>query len=146
MSTERRYIHPAWSEDTLGAFHQRQRVRGKKGGRPPTMVGYSRAGVAAEAGVLVTSLSETIRLGRVDERSPYQVVGYIANRKRKRLRREFGVDVENLQRALLVLEALSLERQGKPELARELARQVGAGDLDEEDDDDEDDEDDDVQL
>lgn len=105
--TERRHITPAWPEDRLPPGSE-----DAKPGRPCSMVGYSRAGIAAEAGVAIKNLSEAVRLGRVDDSSLYQVVAYIAHRHRVRLRDEFGVDTKALEHGLAVLEAISSERLG----------------------------------
>lgn len=96
-------------------------------GRPCSMVGYSRAGVAAEAGVSPKGLGEAIRTRRLDESSPYQVVGYIAHRRRVRLRDEFGVDVQALEHGLAALEAISRERLGDPEMVSQLRERVSSG-------------------
>jgi hypothetical protein len=100
--TEKRSVKPCWPEDRLD--------RGQSG-RPPSMAGYSRAGIAAEAGVNVESVTKAVREGRLDDASPYATVRYIARSRASSLR-DAGVDVDAGLALLDALEERSKARTG----------------------------------
>jgi hypothetical protein len=79
------------------------------------MAGYSRAGVAAEAGVEVESVTKAVREDRLDFTSPYDVVRYIAKANARELREKDGVDVEA---GLELLDALAQRSKVRTKVAR----------------------------
>jgi hypothetical protein len=102
-TTEKRTVTPCWPEDKL---EQGQ------AGRPPSMSGFSRAGIAAEAGVNVESVTKAVRETRLDDGSPYAVVRYIARARAVSLR-EQGIDVDAGLALLDALEERSRVRTGR---------------------------------
>lgn len=72
---------------------------------------YTRAGIAAEAGVEAASLRKAASEGRLDDSTPYSAIAYIARRRRADLAAR-GVDVEAGLAMLDELGKLSRERVG----------------------------------
>lgn len=105
--TQRRTVAPCWPEDRL-------EQGGAGRGRPTTAHGYSRAGIAAEAGVTAKTVGAAARSGKLLEASPYSVVAYVARARARELLDQVDVDADTLLAALRVLELLellSLKRQ-----------------------------------
>lgn len=93
-TTQRRWVRPCWPED---------RLEGGGSGRPPSMSGYSRAGIAAEAGLVTDSISVAVREGRLDDADPYDVIRWIMRQRITELRAD-GLPVDE---AITVLGAMS---------------------------------------
>lgn len=70
------------------------------------MSGYSRAGIAAEAGVTAREVTQAVRRGELDDSAPYQVVSWILEQRGPVLEQLAGVTARELKATRKVLAAL----------------------------------------
>lgn len=71
------------------------------------MSGYSRAGIAAEAGVTAREVTQAVRRGELDDSAPYQVISWIIRQRGPELEQLAGVTARELKAALKVLAVLA---------------------------------------